>query len=178
MGNLPEMEVKIMEHHWKSSSGGFSIHVWQHRRVTLLIWVPREDQLVSGVLLHDASTAGLAQELLGAAVGNGIQLRMGMVMDGKHSIKMAMAWGWVIIRSHWFFKVEWGTKMADWPYFSHFKVGEFFLIPHQLPLSWSWQTWVFRTPTLLYIAKKQGYYQTKEVMRWNPHRHVFFLSVA
>jgi len=29
--------------------------------------VPREDQLVSGVLLHDASTAGLAQELLGAA---------------------------------------------------------------------------------------------------------------
>lgn len=53
-----------------------------------MIWVPREDQLVSGVLLHDASTAGLAQELLGArTVGNGIKLPLGMVMDGKHSIK-------------------------------------------------------------------------------------------
>jgi len=37
------------------------------------------------VLLHDTSTAGLAQELLGAAA----QLW-----------EVAMAWGWVIIRSH------------------------------------------------------------------------------
>lgn len=44
-------------------------------------------------------------------------------MDGKHSIKLAMAWGWVII--HITYEVEWGTKMTDWPHFSHFKVGEF-----------------------------------------------------